>query len=118
MKAGRKHLKRWEELTGDLEKAAKKRNSLAHHIIKHYRSSPGRRIALVGRFTEPSKFKQSAPKAPSDSICLAELVDIRHRFFAISLNLDLLYCKMARRKAPLPISHAPTVGVLNLAELT
>ena len=118
-KANLPHLERWQTVTGQLEKAAPKRNALAHNLFRSYsKARPGRRFALVPRFSEPSKFKQSIPKAPADAICIGDILDIRHRFFAVGLNIELLYSKMARRKAPLPISHAPEHGALTLEELT
>ena len=71
------HLRDWKKLRKRLENGYLKRNALAHRVVMNYAGPPGRRIALI-------KWPVTVmERAPSDAICVRNLVGIRYEFSAL-----------------------------------
>jgi hypothetical protein len=112
------HVKNWEPLALDLERLSKIRNHLAHYPVMNYGNDvPGKRIALLPRFGQPSKFKQATPKPPSGSIGLRDIVHARQRFVALAFGLEFFYDKLVGRLSHIPASAAQAKSAPSLEDI-
>jgi len=115
----KKHLTRWGELHLQLERQSRLRNKLAHYVHIGYPSGkPGRRGALVPRFSAPTKYRQRSPKPPSEALCIRDIVHARYKFNALAFSLEFLALALKKRKSPLPASLARAANAPTMAQLT
>jgi len=97
----KQHTDIWITLRNQLERLSLLRNQLAHCPAERFEhGKPGRRLAIVWRAREPTKIKQRIPKAPSDSLCIKEIIHAREQFEAIAIDLQFLYYTLKNRRKP------------------
>lgn len=78
------HLRVWHRLRKRVRNGYAKRNGLAHFTLVGFQGQPGRRMGLVS-------WKQPIGNvAPSEAICVRNLVGSAQTFFALAISIDNL----------------------------
>jgi hypothetical protein len=101
-----KHFSKWQSTRDRLERAAVKRNAIAHGWHKLYENNMvGRRWAIIPlHHADGSLLHVEGVKPPSGAICLRELVGIRLDFRALTTQCANTYELLSGRAAPFPES--------------
>lgn len=106
----------WQGLKINTERLSKVRNQLAHYpVLGYLNGKPGQRIALLPRFSKPSKFKQATPKPPSGSLGIRDIVHSQMRFNALMFALETFQHRLLGQDTHIPVEFtepgdAPTLG--------
>ena len=111
------HYAHWLKLHSRIEKAAKGRNTLAHHWVLVYpNDKPGRRWCLIPR---PGIMKQGSPqKLPPGSFCVRDISSLVQCFFALGCALHNFAERLRGQPETFPGHMEQESPPLTLAELT
>lgn len=114
----KQHVDSWEPIKDDLVGLSKIRNQLAHYPVMNYgNNTPGQRIALLPRFGQPSKFKQTLPKPPSGALGIRDIAHAERRFTALMFKLEAFKHTLLGTVSIFPAAAAEAKNVPRLQDI-